>query len=86
MDRIEGWAVNEQREMLERAWRCQEQRVPGGRSTASALQRDEGTSLEQERGLCGQRRTGSHRDNCELGDAVTRGQQVLHEAGLVGHA
>lgn len=46
MDRIEGWAVNEQREMLERAWRCQEQRVPGGRSTALALQRDEGTSLE----------------------------------------
>lgn len=82
MDRIEGWAVNGQREMLERAWRCQEQQVLGGRSTALALQRDEGTSLEQERGLCGQRRTGT----TVSWDAVTRGQQVLHEAGWVGHA
>ena len=30
MDRIEGWAVNEQREMPERGWSGQKQRVPGG--------------------------------------------------------
>ena len=41
MDRIEGWAVNEQREMPERGWSGQEQRGLGGGSTASVLQRDE---------------------------------------------